>query len=60
MPFVVFLVSSSSHQFCRDCRVGRVDLVAARGAVTEAAATTLLGLGLVNLANSDGDGIKLW
>lgn len=38
---------------------GGKDLVAAGRAVTEAAATALLGLGLVDLVDGDGDGVEL-
>lgn len=57
MPFVdnFFVTSSSQHRFS----VG-VDLVAARGAVAEAAATTLLGLLLDDVDNVDGDSVELF
>lgn len=55
MPFEKFFVTSSSqHRIF----VG-VDLVAARGAVAEAAATTLLGLLLDDVDNVDGDSVEL-
>lgn len=39
--------------------LGIGDLVAARGAVAEAAATTLLGLLLDDVDDVDGDGVEL-
>lgn len=55
MPFDIFFVTSSSqHRFSIE-----FDLVAARGAVTEAAATTLLGLLLDDVDNVDGDRVEL-
>lgn len=55
MPFENFFVTSSSQH---RVFVG-VDLVAARGAVAEAAATTLLGLLLDDVDNVDGDSVEL-
>lgn len=57
MPFVdnFFVTSSSQHRI-----LFGVDLVAARGAVAEAAATTLLGLLLDNVDNVDGDSVELF
>ncbi|KAL2274617.1 hypothetical protein FJTKL_03043 [Diaporthe vaccinii] len=54
MPFVenFFVTSSSQHRFS----IG-VDLVAARGAVAEAAAAALLGLLLDDVDNVDGDSV---
>lgn len=57
MPFIenFFVTSSSQHRIL----IG-VDLVAARGTVAEAAATTLLDLLLDNVDNVDGDSVELF
>lgn len=56
MPFENFVVNSSSQH----CFLVGVGLVAARGAVAEAAATALLGLLLDDVGDVDGDGVELF
>lgn len=56
MPFQNFFVTSSSQLHFSVS----VNLVAARRAVAEAAATTLLGLLLDNVDNVDGDSVELF